>query len=318
MKLRIFLVLLVLAAQLGAIFHFSREREREAAEAPRIRLACEIPAARRQMTLGGGVLGHAFLLNFEIARAIPFSKFDAAAQATLRAKLSPLVAARMKNPAPEGSAKDAVAFDEIDARIVLKTNAESGLSEIDYVTFSEPASLAAGTVVLRTKLAGFKFGDVPAIPEKAAGNGVPANAAGLAADLPEPPPESPEDVAEKTFGFVPGDAPDESAATGLAAEIDLSKPEENPAESSPAPAAEAAPAESVPATAAASVYEAMKFSVFAEPSHALVSKKIARKIAELDEEANAGAPAEFSVEIYQRADGSICVLRVFANGEEIR
>ncbi|MBP3302175.1 MAG: GDYXXLXY domain-containing protein [Opitutales bacterium] len=113
MKLRIFLVALILAAQVAGIFCVSRAREREWQNNPTFRLECRSYDPRDFLR------GHYLPLQFKIEDEIPISKFDASAQKKLRKEYAHIPRSR-------------------EFWVILAPNAETGLWEIERVTAEDP------------------------------------------------------------------------------------------------------------------------------------------------------------------------------------
>ena len=129
MKLRIFLVALILAAQVAGIFCVSRAREREWQNNPTFRLECATYDPRDFLR------GHYLPLQFKIEDEIPISKFDAPAQKKLRKEYAHI---------PRGR----------EFWVILAPNAETGLWEIERVTAEDPkidfnADPQAGKIALK-------------------------------------------------------------------------------------------------------------------------------------------------------------------------
>lgn len=296
MKLRILLVVLVLAAQGAAIFSASRSREIEQRTAPKIRLACQISP------LHSGFLGKFLTLRFDALQKIPFEKFDAAAQATLRAKLFPAVVALAANSAATGTfdtnaAAQKCGIDGNDVWLVLEPNPENETCELVRATFSEPPP-TAGAFVLRSKISGFTLlaESVRNVPENAS----PAVPENVAQNVPAPP-NAPENAAEAA----PSPAPEKSIATAPA-------PEKSIAPAVP----ENASLSSVPVQNADKIFLGMSFSVAAERCRFGLSEKKAKRIFEkaLD---RSEKPA-FSADVFRREDGTLCVARIFIDGEALQ
>lgn len=285
MKLRILLVVLVLAAQGAAIFSASRSREIEQRTAPKIRLACQISP------LHSCFLGKFLTLRFDALQKIPFEKFDAAAQATLRAKLFPAVVALAANSAAPGTFDTNAAAQKCgiagnDVWLVLEPNPENETCELVRATFSAPPP-TAGAFVLRSKISGFTLAEsVRNVPENAS----PAVPENVAQNVPAPP-NAPENVAEAA----PSPAPENSIAPAVPENASLS---------------------SVPVQSADKIFLGMSFSVAAERCRFGLSEKKAKRIFEkaLD---RSEKPA-FSADVFRRDDGTLCVARIFIDGEALQ
>lgn len=309
MKLRILLVVLVLAAQGAAIFSASRSREIEQRTAPKIRLACQISP------LHSGFFGKFLTLKFDALQKIPFEKFDAAAQATLRAKLFPAVVALAANSAATGTfdtnaAAQKCGIDGNDVWLVLEPNPENETCELVSATFSEPPP-TAGAFVLRSKISGFTLAEsVRNVPET-------------------PPPSVPENVARNVSATTSGTAPENVAEAAPAPENSIAPSvavAENASPSAPENVARNVPAtpnapegtspSSVPVQNADKIFLGMSFSVAAERCHFGLSEKKAERIFEktLD---RSEKPA-FSADVFRRDDGTLCVARIFIDGEALQ
>lgn len=153
MKLRIFFIALILAAQVAGIAFMSFARERERENNPTFRLQCATYDPRDLLR------GHYLPLDFKILDDIPFSKFDADAQKRIRTPL-------MKH---NGGAFDSILKGGCASRqlyywgdahvfwIVLAPAAKTGFWEIELVTTSDPkidfnANPDAGKVALPATL----------------------------------------------------------------------------------------------------------------------------------------------------------------------
>lgn len=129
MKLRIFLVALILAAQVAGIFCVSRAREREWQNNPTFRLECATYDPRDFLR------GHYLPLQFKIEDEIPISKFDAPAQKKLRKEIDNVLARLFAL----GTDYQSVYIPRgREFWVILAPNAETGLWEIERVTAEDP------------------------------------------------------------------------------------------------------------------------------------------------------------------------------------
>ena len=145
MKLRIFLVALILAAQVAGIFCVSRAREREWQNNPTFRLECTTYAPRDFLR------GHYLPLRFKIENEIPISKFDASAQEKLREEIDKALSLLLA-----GGADYQYAYIPRGREfwVVLAPDAETGIWEIERVTAEDPkidfnANPQAGKIALK-------------------------------------------------------------------------------------------------------------------------------------------------------------------------
>lgn len=145
MKLRIFLVLLILAAQIAGIFCVSFARERDRQNNPTFRLECTSYDPRDFLR------GHYLPLQFKIENEIPISKFDTSAQKKLREEIDKALSQLLA-----GGADYQYAYIPRDweFRAILAPNAETGFWEIERVTAEDPkidfnANPEAGKIALK-------------------------------------------------------------------------------------------------------------------------------------------------------------------------
>ncbi len=129
MKLRIFLVALILAAQVAGIFCVSRAREREWQNNPTFRLECTTYDPRDFLR------GHYLPLRFKIENEIPISKFDASAQKKLSEEIAKALAEIF---AENTDYQYAYIPRGREFWVILAPNAETGLWEIERVTAEDP------------------------------------------------------------------------------------------------------------------------------------------------------------------------------------
>ena len=130
MKIRIFIIALILAAQVFGIFCVSLAREREWNNNPTFRLKCVSYDPRDFLR------GHYLPLRFEIEGPVPFSKFDTAAQQKLRDELADDIADLLK-PDEDGF-QHAIFPDNWFFWAILTPNKTTGLWEIERVTAEDP------------------------------------------------------------------------------------------------------------------------------------------------------------------------------------
>lgn len=160
MKFRIFLVALLLAAQVAGIAFVSFLREREWRNNPTFRLQCTSYDPRDLLR------GHYLPLDFKILDNIPFSKFDEAAQKQIRGKFSLKMEYVLKGKTSYEFAY-AYSYDNPvpELWLVLAPIPETGLWEVERVTTSDPkidfnANPQAGKIALslkRTKYWNFRI-----------------------------------------------------------------------------------------------------------------------------------------------------------------
>ena len=130
MKIRIFIITLILAAQVLGLFFVSLAREREWNNNPTFRLKCVSYDPRDFLR------GHYLPLRFKIEGPIAFSKFDAAAQQKLRDELADDIDSLLK---PDGDGYHYVYFPENwEFWAILAPNEATGLWEIERVTAEDP------------------------------------------------------------------------------------------------------------------------------------------------------------------------------------
>lgn len=146
-KTRIFLVALVLAAQVAGIFCVSAARERERAVNPTFRLECRSYDPRDFLR------GHYLPLDFKILREIPASKFDAAAREHIR-ESKPSLRDEIARDDPKRGASGFFNLDREDLWLVLAPNAETGFWDVKRISFDDPkidfnANPEAGKAALR-------------------------------------------------------------------------------------------------------------------------------------------------------------------------
>lgn len=147
MKLRIFIVVLILAAQIAGLAYVSYLREREWRNNPTFRLQCTSYDPRDLLR------GHYLPLDFKILDDIPFSKFDAEAQEKIRKELADDIERVLSG---EVSSSRSYSFSRLpDFWLVLVPALETGFWEVERVTASDPkidfnANPEAGKVVLRS------------------------------------------------------------------------------------------------------------------------------------------------------------------------
>lgn len=146
MKLKIFLIALILAAQVVGIFCVSFARERERQNNPTFRLECTTYDPRDFLR------GHYLPLRFEIEDGIPISKFDVPAQKKLREKIDDKLATLFAG----NTRYDYVCFPhDWEFWVVLAPNVQTGFWEIERVTLDDPkidfnANPQAGKIALKT------------------------------------------------------------------------------------------------------------------------------------------------------------------------
>lgn len=146
-RFALFLVVLILAAQLVGLFCVSAARERERANNPTFRLECASYDPRDLLR------GHYLPLDFKILRDVPASKLDAAARERLREKH----ADEINRLAEEREASLMMNLDGF--WLVLAPNAETGFWEVERATFDDPkidfnAHPENGRAALRLKWSG--------------------------------------------------------------------------------------------------------------------------------------------------------------------
>lgn len=146
-RFALFLVVLILAAQLVGLFCVSFARERERANNPTFRLECASYDPRDLLR------GHYLPLDFKILRDVPASKLDAAARERLREKHADEIN-RL------GEEREASLMMNLDGFwLVLAPNAETGFWEVERATFDDPkidfnAHPENGRAALRLKWSG--------------------------------------------------------------------------------------------------------------------------------------------------------------------
>lgn len=146
-RFALFLVVLILAAQLVGLFCVSAARERERANNPTFCLECASYDPRDLLR------GHYLPLDFKILRDVPASKLDAAARERLREKHADEIN-RL------GEEREASLMMNLDGFwLVLAPNAETGFWEVERETFDDPkidfnANPENGRVALRLKWSG--------------------------------------------------------------------------------------------------------------------------------------------------------------------
>lgn len=146
-RFALFLVVLILAAQLVGLFCVSAARERERANNPTFRLECASYDPRDLLR------GHYLPLDFKILRDVPASKLDAAARERLREKHADEIN-RL------GEKREASLMMNLDGFwLVLAPNAETGFWEVERATFDDPkidfnAHPENGRAALRLKWSG--------------------------------------------------------------------------------------------------------------------------------------------------------------------
>ncbi|MGF0068844.1 GDYXXLXY domain-containing protein [Candidatus Spyradosoma sp. SGI.093] len=146
-RFALFLVVLILAAQLVGLFCVSAARERERANNPTFRLECASYDPRDLLR------GHYLPLDFKILRDVPASKLDAAARERLREKHADEIN-RL------GEEREASLMMNLDGFwLVLAPNAETGFWEVERATFDDPkidfnANPENGRAALRLKWSG--------------------------------------------------------------------------------------------------------------------------------------------------------------------
>lgn len=146
-RFALFLVVLILAAQLVGLFCVSAARERERANNPTFRLECASYDPRDLLR------GHYLPLDFKILRDVPASKLDAAARERLREKHADEIN-RL------GEEREASLMMNLDGFwLVLAPNAETGFWEVERATFDDPkidfnAHPENGRAALRLKWSG--------------------------------------------------------------------------------------------------------------------------------------------------------------------
>ena len=146
-RFALFLVVLILAAQLVGLFCVSAARERERANNPTFRLECASYDPRDLLR------GHYLPLDFKILRDVPASKLDAAARERLREKH----ADEINRLAEEREASLMMNLDGF--WLVLAPNAGTGFWEVERATFDDPkidfnAHPENGRAALRLKWSG--------------------------------------------------------------------------------------------------------------------------------------------------------------------
>lgn len=146
-RFALFLVVLILAAQLVGLFCVSAARERERANNPTFRLECASYDPRDLLR------GHYLPLDFKILRDVPASKLDAAARERLREKHADAI----NRLGEEREASLMTTPDEF--WLVLAPNAETGFWEVERATFDDPkidfnAHPENGRAALRLKWSG--------------------------------------------------------------------------------------------------------------------------------------------------------------------
>ena len=146
-RFALFLVVLILAAQLVGLFCVSAARERERANNPTFRLECASYDPRDLLR------GHYLPLDFKILRDVPASKLDAAARERLREKH----ADEINRLGEEREASLMTTPDEF--WLVLAPNAETEFWEVERATFDDPkidfnAHPENGRAALRLKWSG--------------------------------------------------------------------------------------------------------------------------------------------------------------------
>lgn len=130
MKIRIFLVALILTAQIAGIFCASRAREREWQNNPTFRLKC-ISYDPRDL-----LRGHYLPLRFEIENAgVPFSKFDTIAQKQLREALADDIDELFKSESKE---RYVSLLHHQELWAILAPNGNTGIWEIENVVTQDP------------------------------------------------------------------------------------------------------------------------------------------------------------------------------------
>lgn len=148
MKFKIFLVVLILSAQIAGIFCVSRAREREWQNNPTFRLECATYDPRDFLR------GHYLPLRFKIEDAeIPFSKFDVPAQKKLRKALGNEI---VKLFTGERESVYERLPDDWEFWAILAPNAQTGFWEIERVTLDNPkidfnANSQAGKIALKSR-----------------------------------------------------------------------------------------------------------------------------------------------------------------------
>ncbi|MGN0884564.1 MAG: GDYXXLXY domain-containing protein [Candidatus Spyradosoma sp.] len=146
-RFALFLVVLILAAQLVGLFCVSAARERERANNPTFRLECASYDPRDLLR------GHYLPLDFKILRDVPASKLDAAARERLREKHADEI-----NRLTEE--REASLMMNLDGFwLVLAPNAGTGFWEVERATFDDPkidfnAHPENGRAALRLKWSG--------------------------------------------------------------------------------------------------------------------------------------------------------------------
>ncbi|MGN0861208.1 MAG: GDYXXLXY domain-containing protein [Candidatus Spyradosoma sp.] len=146
-RFALFLVVLILAAQLVGLFCVSAARERERANNPTFRLECASYDPRDLLR------GHYLPLDFKILRDVPASKLDAAARERLREKHADEIN-RL------GEEREASLMTNLDGFwLVLAPNAGTGFWEVERATFDDPkidfnAHPENGRAALRLKWSG--------------------------------------------------------------------------------------------------------------------------------------------------------------------
>ena len=146
-RFALFLVVLILAAQLVGLFCVSAARERERANNPTFRLECASYDPRDLLR------GHYLPLDFKILRDVPASKLDAAARERLREKHADEIN-RL------GEEREASLMMNLDGFwLVLAPNAGTGFWEVERATFDDPkidfnAHPENGRAALRLKWSG--------------------------------------------------------------------------------------------------------------------------------------------------------------------
>ena len=146
-RFALFLVVLILAAQLVGLFCVSAARERERANNPTFRLECASYDPRDLLR------GHYLPLDFKILRDVPASKLDAAARERLREKHADEINRLVEE-------REASLMMNLDGFwLVLAPNAETGFWEVEHATFDDPkidfnAHPENGRAALRLKWSG--------------------------------------------------------------------------------------------------------------------------------------------------------------------
>ena len=148
MKLRIFIVALILAAQIAGLAYISYLREREWRDNPTFRLECTSYDPRDLLR------GHYLPLDFKILDDIPFEKFDAEAQEKIRKEFARNIE-RVRSGENSFAYSYSYSTPPPNFWLVLKPAAETGFWEVEHVTTSDPkidfnTNPEAGKIVLRS------------------------------------------------------------------------------------------------------------------------------------------------------------------------